>query len=308
MSWRRVRAIFDKELREYRHNGNIVYAMVILPLVFLLQPLIQIFTLPSSASATLHQHSLIYMLAIPALVPAALASYSVVGERLQGTLEPVLATPVRREELLLGKALAAFVPSLAVAYGVYAFFIAAVELFAHRDVASALIQGPDLLAQLLFTPLLAAWSIWVAIAVSARCSDPRTAGQLSILVSLPSGRGHHTHRVQRDPRDPDRGPRIRRRPADPRPPRLAVRLRHLRPRTPHHQHQIDVVPSAPDRHPASDIMPIRRRQSEPARVATGSPAGTRPLTCVSRDDRDHSVTKRSVVGTRVARGSACRTS
>lgn len=187
MSWRRVRAIFDKELREYRHNGNIVYAMVILPLVFLLQPLIQIFTLPSSASVTLHhEHSLIYMLAIPALVPAALASYSVVGERLQGTLEPVLATPVRREELLLGKALAAFVPSLAVAYGVYAFFIAAVELFAHPGVASALIQGPDLLGQLLFTPLLAAWSIWVGIAVSARCSDPRTAGQLSILVSLPS--------------------------------------------------------------------------------------------------------------------------
>jgi ABC-type transport system involved in multi-copper enzyme maturation permease subunit len=187
MRWRRVRAIFDKELREYRHNGNIVYAMVILPLVFLLQPLIQIFTLPSSASGTLHhEHSLIYMLAIPALVPAALASYSVVGERLQGTLEPVLATPVRREELLLGKALAAFAPSLAVAYGVYAFFIAAVELFAHPGVASALIQAPDLIAQLLFTPLLAAWSIWVAIAVSARCSDPRTAGQLSILVSLPS--------------------------------------------------------------------------------------------------------------------------
>jgi ABC-type Na+ efflux pump permease subunit len=187
MSWQRVRAIFDKELREYRHNGNIVYAMVILPLVFLLQPLIQIFTLPSSASVTLHhEHSLIYMLAIPALVPAALASYSVVGERLQGTLEPVLATPVRREELLLGKALAAFAPSLVVAYGVYALFIAAVELFAHAGVASALIQGPDLLAQLLFTPLLAAWSIWVAIAVSARCSDPRTAGQLSILVSLPS--------------------------------------------------------------------------------------------------------------------------
>lgn len=66
MSWRRVRAIFDKELREYRHNGNIVYAMIILPLLFLIQPLIQIFALPSSASATLHhEHTLIYMLAIP---------------------------------------------------------------------------------------------------------------------------------------------------------------------------------------------------------------------------------------------------
>ena len=187
MSWRRVRAIFNKELREYRHNGNIVYTMVILPLVFLLQPIIQVFTLPSSASATLHhEHSLIYMLAIPALVPAALASYSVVGERLQGTLEPVLATPVRREELLLGKAVAALAPSLAIAYGVYAFFIAVIELFAKPAVASALVQGPDLLAQLLFTPPLAIWSIWVAIAVSARCSDPRTAGQLSLLVSLPS--------------------------------------------------------------------------------------------------------------------------
>lgn len=98
----------------------------------------------------------------------------------------MLATPVRREELLLGKALAAFVPSLAVSYVVYALFICVVELFAHPGVAPALIRGPDLLAQLLFTPLLAAVSIWVGIAVSARSSDPRTAGQLSILVSLPS--------------------------------------------------------------------------------------------------------------------------
>jgi ABC-2 type transport system permease protein len=187
VSGRRVRAIFGKELREYRHNGNIVYAMVIFPVVFLIQPVIQIFTLPSSASPTLHhEHSLVYMLAIPALVPAALASYSIVGERLQGTLEPILATPIRREELLLGKALAAFVPSLAVSYAVYALFIAIVELFAHPGVAPALIQGSTLLAQLLFTPLLAALSIWVGIAISARSSDPRTAGQLSILVSLPS--------------------------------------------------------------------------------------------------------------------------
>ncbi len=186
ISTRRVRAIFRKELREYRRNGNIVYAMVVLPLVFLIQPVIQVFTIPSAASTTLvHEHSLVYMLAIPALVPATLAAYSIVGERIQGTLEPILSTPVRREELLLGKALAAFVPSVAVAYLVFALFIAVVELFAHPGVASALVRGPDLLAQLVFTPLLAAWSIWVGIAVSARSTDPRTAGQLSVLVSLP---------------------------------------------------------------------------------------------------------------------------
>ncbi len=182
-----MRAIRRKEFREYRRNGNLVFATAILPLIFLIQPVIQVFTLPTSASMTLrHEHSLVYMLAIPVLVPAVLASYAVVGERLQGTLEPVLTTPVRPEELLLGKAIAAFIPSVVVAYAVFALFVAIVEFFARPAVASALIQSPDLLAQLLFTPLLASWSIWVGIAISARSSDPRTAGQISVLMSLPT--------------------------------------------------------------------------------------------------------------------------
>ncbi|HEY3201288.1 MAG TPA: ABC transporter permease subunit [Actinomycetes bacterium] len=187
VSRQRVRAIRRKEFREYRRNGNLLFATAILPLIFLIQPVIQVFTLPTSASMTLrHEHSLVYMLAIPVLVPALLASYAVVGERLQGTLEPVLTTPVRPEELLLGKAMAAFVPSVVVAYAVFALFVAIVEFFARSVVASALIQGPDLLAQLLFTPLLASWSIWVGIAISARSSDPRTAAQISLLMSIPT--------------------------------------------------------------------------------------------------------------------------
>ncbi|HEV8529497.1 MAG TPA: ABC transporter permease subunit [Actinomycetes bacterium] len=187
VSRQHVRAIRRKEFREYRRNGNLVFATAILPLIFLIQPVIQVFTLPTSASMTLrHEHSLVYMLAIPVLVPAVLASYAVVGERLQGTLEPVLTTPVRPEELLLGKAMAAFVPSVVVAYAVFALYVAIVEFFARPAVASALIQGPDLLAQLLFTPLLASWSIWVGIAISARSSDPRTAGQISVLMSVPT--------------------------------------------------------------------------------------------------------------------------
>jgi ABC-2 type transport system permease protein len=189
MKWhtRRVRAIVGKELSEYRHNGNIITAIAILPLVFIIQPLVQVFALPSSASEPLrHEHVLLYMLAIPVLVPVTLAAYSIVGERLQGTLEPVLGTPISGEELLLGKALAAFIPSVCVAYSVFALFAAAVELFARPGVASALIQGPELLAQILFTPPLAAWSIWVGIAVSARSSDPRNAAQVALLLSLPT--------------------------------------------------------------------------------------------------------------------------
>jgi ABC-type transport system involved in multi-copper enzyme maturation permease subunit len=187
MSARRVRAIFRKELREYRRNRQIVVSMAVLPLVFSVQPFVQIFALPASASAALlHGHPLVYMLGIPAIVPATVAAYAVAGERAQATLEPVLTTPIRREEFLLGKALAAFVPTLAVSYGVFGIFVAAIELFAQPPVASAVLRGPELLAQLFFTPLVAAFSIWVSIAISARSGDPRVAAQLSVLASLPS--------------------------------------------------------------------------------------------------------------------------
>jgi ABC-type transport system involved in multi-copper enzyme maturation permease subunit len=187
VSGRRVRAIFRKELREYRHNGFIIWTMAIFPLIFLIQPLVVVFLLPASASNELgNGHLLLYMLGIPALVPAAVAAYAVVGERQQGTLEPVLTTPVRREEFLLGKALAALAPSVAIAHAVYALFLTCVGLFAQPAVASALLQAPDVLAQLLFTPLVAGWSIWVGIAISARASDFRVAQQLGILASLPT--------------------------------------------------------------------------------------------------------------------------
>ena len=42
-----------------------------------------------------------------------------------------------------------------------------------------------MLVQLLFTPLLAGWAIWVGIAVSARSTDVRVAQQLGTLASLP---------------------------------------------------------------------------------------------------------------------------
>ena len=187
LSSSRVRAIYRKELREYRRKGSIVWGMAILPLIFLVQPLVQAFALPASAASQLAgHHELLYLLAIPALVPATLAAFAVVGERQQGTLEPVLTTPVRREEFLLGKALAVLVPSVLISYAVYVVFLACVELFAQPGVAPALVRGSDLLAQLVFTPLLAGWSIWLGIAISTRSSEIRVAQQLGILANLPS--------------------------------------------------------------------------------------------------------------------------
>jgi ABC-2 type transport system permease protein len=98
----------------------------------------------------------------------------------------LLTTPLRREELLLGKAVAAIVPSVGIAYVVFAAIEVTARLVARNPaVAPALWQGPHVLAEILFAPLLAAWSIWVGIGISARSSDVRAAQQLGTLASLP---------------------------------------------------------------------------------------------------------------------------
>jgi ABC-type Na+ efflux pump permease subunit len=186
----RLAAVVHKEFRDYRRSRSIIGTMLVLPLIFLLEPLVIIFRIGPSVSAAVVERSVgstfLLLLIAPALVPAVIAAYSVVGEREQGTLEPLLTTPLRREELLLGKALAAIVPSVGIAYFLFAVIEVSARLFAANPAVSpALAQGPHILAEVLFAPLLAGWSTWVCTGISARSSDVRVAQQLGTLASLP---------------------------------------------------------------------------------------------------------------------------
>lgn len=183
ISWTRVRGISAKELTEFRRSGSIISTMAVIPLVFMLPPMVQILT--SSAGTLVSGDRLMYLLGIPAIVPAVIAAYAVVGERQQGTLEPVLTTPLRREELLLGKAIAVLAPSLVISYAVYGIALALVEILAKPGVATAVLKGSEILAQVIFTPLVAGWAIWAGMAISTRARDVRVSQQLGTLVSLP---------------------------------------------------------------------------------------------------------------------------
>jgi ABC-type Na+ efflux pump permease subunit len=96
-----------------------------------------------------------------------------------------LITPIRREELLIGKALAIAIPTLVVSYTIFGIFLGIAALFANPVVSSAILAGSHIPIQVAFIPLLAGWSIWVGIAISARSSDVRAAQQLSILANVP---------------------------------------------------------------------------------------------------------------------------
>jgi ABC-2 type transport system permease protein len=122
---------------------------------------------------------------VPTILPSTVAAYTVIGEREQGTLEPVLTTPIENRDLLLGKALAATVPAVLLAWTFFAIFVVLVRLFAAPQVVELVWQPNQFVAQLLIDPLLALSAITVGMIISVRSSDIRVAQQLSGLAMLP---------------------------------------------------------------------------------------------------------------------------
>ncbi|HWD96948.1 MAG TPA: ABC transporter permease subunit [Acidimicrobiales bacterium] len=186
----RVVAVVRRELLDYRRKRSIVVSMLIFPVLFLVEPVVAIFVAPPSGSTSSLDNAvilpLLYMLLMAVVTPSTLAAYSIVGEREQGTLEPLLTTPLRQQEFVLGKAAAVMIPSVALAYAVYALFLICVALFAHRDVSAAVFHdGPTLLALFLFAPLVAGWAVVVGMGVSVRATEVRVAQQLGMLASFP---------------------------------------------------------------------------------------------------------------------------
>ncbi len=189
MSRRRIASVVRREVRDFRRNRFVIATMAVMPLVFLITPMITLLKIPDSTTGPPARAGVgvitLFLFIVPLVVPPVIAAYSVVGERDQGTLEPVLTTPVRAAELLLGKATAVFIPSVAIAYGMYAIIAISIRIAAAPIVRTVVFHPPQVIAQVLFTPLLAAWSIWACIGISTRATDVRVAQQLGTLAGLP---------------------------------------------------------------------------------------------------------------------------
>src|SRR5258708_11701297 len=102
---------------------------------------------PSLQGLTLHEYtqgvvgttfSNIFLL-LSMIVPSTIAAYSIIGEKNSHTLEPLLATPVRRWQLLAGKMLAALLPAVLVTRVRGGLFIASLAVLAQAKGAFPLV-------------------------------------------------------------------------------------------------------------------------------------------------------------------------
>jgi ABC-2 type transport system permease protein len=123
-----------------------------------------------------------------ALAPVGIASYSLIGEKVQKSLEPLLATPTTDEEILAGKTIAAFLPAICANFIGMVIFTVLADVFTY-DTLNYFYYPNWNIAIILFllAPLACVLSVGYNVLVSSRANDVRTAQQLGALIMLPLG-------------------------------------------------------------------------------------------------------------------------
>ncbi|MGA9839930.1 MAG: hypothetical protein WBF81_01785 [Thermoplasmata archaeon] len=121
-----------------------------------------------------------------AILPTAIAAYGIVGEKVEKSLEPLLSTPTTDGEILLGKVLAAFIPTMLAVWGGSVLYQVLVDLET-RGALGYLFFPNWSMAVILFllAPLSCLYAIEFCVIVSSRATDARGAQQYGGLVFVP---------------------------------------------------------------------------------------------------------------------------
>jgi ABC-2 type transport system permease protein len=126
-----------------------------------------------------------YLLLIPTMIAVSLATFSIVDEKLSGSLEALLATPVKTWELLLGKALSGAIPAVIVTWICAAIFLIGMAALGWGNLIGMVISPTWFLSLFLLTPAVAVLSFLLGVIGSSRAKDAKSAQNTSLFIILP---------------------------------------------------------------------------------------------------------------------------
>src|SRR5262245_146714 len=210
MRWSVVWTVVRRELREVLSNRTLLFGIVIPPVALVTFPLLLGIMLPAEAfpqelrtqiiaqrpewaaltdeelaGAFTVQQFLPYFLIMPAYVPLAIATFSIIGEKQSRSLEAVLATPIRTSELLGGKTLSALIPGVLTGWVTYGVFVLLASLAYGPALFGVVTDGSWLAGAFLLGPAIGLASTVAGVLISARVSDPRVGQQIGGVVIVP---------------------------------------------------------------------------------------------------------------------------
>lgn len=209
MNLRNALLIMRKDIEELRNTRYVMFTIILLPLVFsVLMPVVAIG--PAAGNVTAQEleklglkpiegvtpqqqvfeilvRNLIFLFfIIPLATPSVIGSYSIVGEKISRSLEPLLATPIDESDLLAGKMLAGVVPAVIATIASFVIFTGLTNVIAISVIHIFFIPGPEwFFTVFILAPLLAFMSMAVTVILSSRLNDIRSVEQAGATTVIP---------------------------------------------------------------------------------------------------------------------------
>jgi ABC-2 type transport system permease protein len=124
----------------------------------------------------------LFILLIPTMIAMNSAAFSIVEEKLSRSLEPLLATPVRTWELLLGKALSGAIPALLMTWISAGVFLGGVSGLGWANMLEFVLTASWFISLFVLTPAVAVLSFLLGVIGSSRARDARSAQNMALFI------------------------------------------------------------------------------------------------------------------------------
>ena len=185
--------IATKDFSIFRNKKSVIYSVILLPLLFSIGLPLTIGitgssngTIPSEVLPPILNAFLFFFVILAASITTVIASYSLIGEKVQKSIEPLLATPTTDGEILLGKCFASFLPSIIAIYIGFIIFMVLIDKITYNSLGYFFFPNWDMSVMMfVVTPLACLLSVELGVILSARVNDVRTAQQLGQLIIIP---------------------------------------------------------------------------------------------------------------------------
>jgi ABC-2 type transport system permease protein len=221
VNMKRISVIFRKDLKEVKESKQLWIPMIIVPIIMVIVLPSLVILIPSSGNLVSSSQEFLdnfidkmppslssqiidltdkqrqiylmivlffapFFLIVPLMFSSIIGANSFAGEKERKTIEGILYTPITDEELLAGKILSAFIPSVIIAWICFIAYTLIVNILAYPTFQR--IFFPNLLWIVLMiwvVPAISFFGLGVTVLVSAKVRGFQEAQQLGGTVVLP---------------------------------------------------------------------------------------------------------------------------
>jgi ABC-2 type transport system permease protein len=129
---------------------------------------------------------MVFLLLIPAMLPSLIAPASIVLEKESNTLEPLIATPIKTSELLLGKTLTSLIPSFAISFIDFVLITIIIDSIAYTRFKLIPLPTWDwAVVTFILSPVISFIITMICLIVSSKTADIRSAQGIGAVVIFP---------------------------------------------------------------------------------------------------------------------------